>query len=65
MLSLKLIDEFEEVAVTVRSKVLRAQVRQLILAFDDVVDADLALKFLYEAIIPTSRYALREDCRYG
>ena len=51
--SLKLVDELDEVAVTVLAMVLGAQVRQLTLALDDVVDADLALhQFLYENIIP-------------
>ena len=49
--SLKLVDKLDEVAVTVLSKVLGAQVRQLIPAFD-VVDANLALlnQFLHEKI---------------
>ena len=39
--------------MTVLAKVLGAQVRQLILALDDVLDADLALhQFLHEQIIP-------------
>ena len=50
--SLKIVDELDEVAVTMLAMVLGAQVRQLILALD-VVDADLALhQFLHEKIIP-------------
>ena len=53
VLSLKLVDELDEVAVTVLAEVLGAQVRQLILALDDLVDADLALnQFLHEKIMP-------------
>ena len=42
--SLKVVDELDEVAVTVLAVVLGAQVRQLTLALD-VVDADLALLY--------------------
>ena len=51
--SLKVVDELDEVAVTVLAMVLGArEVRQLTLALD-VVDADLALhQFLHEKIIP-------------
>ena len=50
--SLKVVDELDEVAVTVLAMVLGAQVRQLALALD-VVDTDLALhQFLHEKIIP-------------
>ena len=50
--NLKVVDELDEVAVTVPAVVLGAQVRQLTLALD-VVDADLALhQFLHEKIIP-------------
>ena len=51
--SLKVVDELDEVAVTVLAMVLGAQkVRQLTLALV-VVDADLALhQFLHEKIIP-------------
>ena len=51
--SLEVIDELDEIAVTVVAMVLGAQeVRQLTLALD-VVDADLALhQFLHEKIIP-------------
>ena len=51
VLSLKLVDELDEVAVTVPVTVLGAQVCQLILALD-VLDADLALlhRFLHEKI---------------
>ena len=51
--SLKVVDELDEVTVTVLAMVLGAQeVRQLTLALD-VVDADLALhQFLHEEIIP-------------
>ena len=50
--SLKVIDELDEVAVTVLAMVLGAQVRQLTLALD-VVDADLALhQLLHEKIMP-------------
>ena len=51
--SLKVVDELDEVAVTVLAMVLGTQeVRQLTLALD-VVDADLALhQFLHEKIIP-------------
>ena len=46
--SLKVLNELDEVAVTVLVMVLGAQVRQLTLALD-VVDADLALdRFLHE-----------------
>ena len=49
---LKVVDELDEVAVTVLAMVLGAQVRQLTLALD-VVDADLALdQFLHEKITP-------------
>ena len=52
VLSLKVIDELDEVAVMMLAMVLGAQVRQLTLALD-VVDADLALyQFLHEKIIP-------------
>ena len=48
--SLKVVDELDEVAVTVLAMVLGTQVRQLTLAHD-VVDADLALhQFLQEKI---------------
>ena len=49
ILSLKLVDEFDEVAVTVLAKVLGAQVCQLILNLY-VVEAELALfhQFLHE-----------------
>ena len=51
VLSLELVDELDEVTVTVFAMMLGAQVCQLILALD-VVDADLALhQFLYEKII--------------
>ena len=52
-LSLKLVDELDDVAVEVLAKVFGAQVCQLILALD-VVDADFALlhQFLHEKIIP-------------
>ena len=51
VLSLKLVDELDEVAMTVLAKVSGSQVHQLILALD-VVDTDLALlhQFLYEKI---------------
>ena len=50
--SLKLVDELDEVTVTMLDMVLGAQVCQLILAVD-VVDADLALhQFLHEKIKP-------------
>ena len=51
--SLKVVDELDEVVVTVLAMVLGAQeVRQLTLALD-VVDADPALhQFLHEKIIP-------------
>ena len=53
VLNLKVVDELDEVAVTVLAMALDAQVCQLILAFE-VVDADLALlhQFLHEKIIP-------------
>ena len=48
----KVVDELDEVAVTVLAIVLGAQVRQLTLALD-VVDADLALhQFLHEKVTP-------------
>ena len=50
--SLKLVDELDEVAVTVLAMVLGSQVCQLVLALG-VVDADLALhQFLHKKIIP-------------
>ena len=50
--NLEVVDELDEIAVTVLAMVVGAQVRQLTLAFD-VVDADLALhQFLHEKIIP-------------
>ena len=50
--SLKVVDELDEVAVTVLAVVLGVQVRQLTVALD-VVDADLTLhQFLHEKIIP-------------
>ena len=53
VLSLKVVDELDEVAVAVFAMVLGAQVCQLTLTLD-VVDADLALlhQFLHEKIIP-------------
>ena len=52
--SLKVVDELDEVAVTVLAMALGAQVRQLTLALD-VVDADLALhQFLHEKIMNTA-----------
>ena len=52
VLSLKVVDELDEVVVTMLAMMLGAQVCQLILAAD-VVDADLALhQFLHEKIIP-------------
>ena len=52
VLSLKLVDDPNGAAVTVLAMGLGGQVRQLILALDDVVDADLALhQFLHEKII--------------
>ena len=53
VLSLKLVDELDDVAVTVLAKVLGGKVCLLILALD-VVDADLALllQFLYQKLIP-------------
>ena len=49
--TLKVVGELDEVVMTVLAKVLRAQVRQLILALD-VVDVDLALlrQFLHKKI---------------
>ena len=50
--SLKVVDELDEVAVTVLAMVLGAQVRQLTLILD-VVDADLSLhQFLHEKVTP-------------
>ena len=51
VLSLKLVDKLDEVAVTVLGKVLGAQVHQLILGLD-LVDANLAplYQFLHEKI---------------
>ena len=64
VLSLKLADEFNEVAVTVLAKVLGAQIHQLILGLD-VVDADLALLHQLLRESTPAQCALREDCRYG
>ena len=50
--SLKVVDELDEVAVTVLAMVLGVQARQMTLALD-VADADLTLhQFLHEKIIP-------------
>ena len=56
--SLKLVNELDEVAVTVLAMVLGAQVCQLILALD-VVDADLALlhQFLHEKYLSAMCFA--------
>ena len=44
-----MLDEVDDVSVTVLAKVLGAHVRQLILPLDDGVDADIALhQFLHE-----------------
>ena len=52
VLSLKVVDELDEVAVTVLAMVLGAQVRQMTLTLD-VVDDDLAVhQFLHKKIIP-------------
>ena len=58
ILSLKLVDKLNEVAVTVFAKVLRAQVCQLILALD-VVNADLTLlhHFLQDKYLSTTCFA--------
>ena len=57
--NLKVVDELDEVAMTVLAMVLGAQLRQLTLALE-VVDADLALQqFLH------SSAQLWEECRYG
>ena len=65
VLSLKLVDELDDVAVAMLAKVFGAQVFQLMLALD-VVDADFGLlhQFLHEKNT-LARYALREHCRYG
>ena len=62
--SLKVVDELDEVAVTVLAMVLGTEeVHQLTLTLDVV---DLAIhQFLHEKIMPPARYALREECRYG
>ena len=64
--SLKVVNELDEVAVTVLTMVLGAhKVRLLALALD-VVDADLALhQFFARKNNTSARYALREECRYG
>ena len=64
--SLKVVDELDEIAVTVLAIVLGAQnFRQLTLALD-VLDADLALhQFLHEKNNTSARYALPDECRYG
>ena len=51
VLSLKFVDELDEVALTVLAKVLGTQVCQLVLTLD-VVDADLALFQLLHEKIP-------------